>query len=261
MAAVKVRLISLIDRKLGANRTVQIVTPSEYRASRLDLLAKEKELTKARDALAKERRSLPIVEVTKPYTFTRLNADGVEETVTLSDLFEGRRQLAIYHFMLDPPSEPGCSMCSAVGDSIAPVEHLHNRSTSLVVVSRAPIDKITAYKKRMGWKFPWVSSAGSDFNYDFRATQDESVKPVEYNFASKEELDKKGQTFFTKGEQPGSSCFVRGGDGIGVEGKVYHTYSAYSRGGEPAINTFHWLDMTLLGRQDDKYNFSRKDEY
>jgi predicted dithiol-disulfide oxidoreductase (DUF899 family) len=163
--------------------------------------------------------------------------------------------------MFDPSWDAGCTMCSVLGDSIAPLEHLHNRSTSLVVVSRAPIDKITAYKKRMGWTFPWVSSAGSDFNYDFHATQDENVKPIEYNFASKDELEKKGQSFFTRGEQPGSSCFIRGGEGIGEEGKIYHTYSAYSRGDETTINPYVWLDMTLLGRQDDKYSISRKDEY
>ena len=228
----------------------------------MDHLAKEKELTRARDALCKERRNLPIVEVTKPYSFTRMTPDGgKEESVGLPDLFEGRQQLLIYHFMFDPSWEAGCSHCSLVGDSIPPLEHLNQHATSFVVVSRAPIEKIMAYKKRMGWDFPWVSSAGSDFNYDFCATQDESIRPVEYNFKGKNDLEKTGMPFFTKGEQPGQSCFIRGGNGIGEEGKIYHTYSTYSRGLEMLVNTYVWLDMTLLGRQDDKYQYRRKDEY
>jgi predicted dithiol-disulfide oxidoreductase (DUF899 family) len=227
----------------------------------LEHLVKEKELTRARDALCKERRSLPIVEITKPYSFTRTTPDGEEESVSLSDLFEGRQQLVIYHFMYDPASEAGCSNCSVVGDSISSLEHLHARSTSLVVVSRAPMEKIIAYKKRMGWTFPWVSSGESDFNYDFHATQDESVMPIEYNFKGKEELLRGGMQYFTKGEQPGHSCFIRGSNGIGEEGKIYHTYSTYARGVELVMNTYVWLDMTLLGRQDEKVQYRRKDEY
>lgn len=204
---------------------------------------------------------MPIVEVNKEYSFTRMTPDGKEETVHLSDLFEGRRQLVIYHFMFDPSWEAGCPMCSAVGDSIPPLEHLNERSISLVVVSRAPMEKITAYKKRMGWTFPWVSSGGSDFNYDFGVTQDESVRPVEYNFKGKDELGERGMVYFTKGEQPGQSSFIRGGDGIGEEGKIYHTYSAYSRGVEMVLNSYAWMDMTLLGRQDGKFDIHRKDEY
>jgi predicted dithiol-disulfide oxidoreductase (DUF899 family) len=227
----------------------------------LEHLAKEKELTYAHDSLCKERRALPITEVTKPYTFTRMTADGKEESVDLADLFEDRQQLIIYHFMFDPSWDAGCTMCSLLADAIAPPEHLHNRSTSLVVVSRAPVEKIMAYKNRMGWTFPWVSSSGSDFNYDFQATQDEKITPVEYNFNGKEELEKRGQHWFMKGEQPGTSCFIRGGNGIGEERKIYHTYSAYSRGDETALNTYVWLDMTLLGRQDDKNHIRRRDEY
>ncbi len=246
---------------LEANLIPQVVSPSEHREARLNLLTKEKELTRAHDALCKERRTLPIVEVTKPYTFTKMTDDGKEESVSLLDLFEGRQQLIIYHFMFDPSWDVGCRMCSLLADSIAPLEHLHSRSTSFVVVSRAPIEKLMAFQKRMGWNFPWVSSSGSDFNYDFQATQDEKIKPVEYNFTSKEELEKKGQQYFTQGEQPGTSCFIRGGGGVGEEGKIYHTYSAYSRGDEAALNPYVWLDMTLLGRQDDKYEFKRKNEY
>lgn len=258
MATVKVSpAIPSSERDLQPHK---VASPTAYRASRLELLAKEKQLTHAYDELCKDRRTLPVVELTKAYTFTRLTAEGTQESVTLPDLFEGRRQLIIYHFMFDPTWDGGCTSCSGLGDSIPPLEHLHARSTSLVVVSRAPIEKIAAYKERMGWGFPWVSSSGSDFNYDFHVTLDEDVAPVEYNFKGKEELEERGPEF-AKGEQPGYSCFVRGGDGIGEEGKFYHTYSTYARGGEMAMNTFVWLDMTLLGRQDDKYRFRRRDEY
>lgn len=242
------------------------MSPIEYRSARLDLLAKEKELTRARDALTAERQALPIVEVTKDYAFTAIGPNGEKTAVNLSDLFDGRPQLVIYHFMFAPDWEAGCPSCSLLGDSVPPLEHLHSRSTSFVAVSRAPIEKIEAYKKRQGWKFPWVSSHGTDFNYDFGVTQDETVRPVEYNFRSKEEMEKRGQPYFATGEQPGHSCFVKGGGNIGEEGKIYHTYSSYARGGEPIINTYTWLDMTILGRQDGKtglpgLGFKRRDEY
>ncbi|KAA8642794.1 DUF899 domain-containing protein [Aspergillus tanneri] len=242
---------------------VQVVSPAEYRAARLSLLEKEKEATRALDALAAERRQLPIVEVTKSYSFSIIcPKDGQRHDIGLSDLFFGRRQLIIYHFMFDPSWEAGCSGCTLMGDSFPPLEHLHSRSTSVVAVSRAPIEKIEKYKKRMGWTFPWVSSYGSDFNYDMHTTQDEAIRPVEYNYKAKDELP----DFLTKGEQPGSSVFYRGDGKIGEVGKIYHTYSTYARGGEHLINTFGWLDMTPLGRQDGEsghpgLGFLRKDEY
>ncbi|PGH23154.1 hypothetical protein AJ80_02786 [Polytolypa hystricis UAMH7299] len=244
---------------------IQVVSPDEYRSARLSLLAKEKEATRARDALAAERRKLPMVEVTKPYTFTGINGDTAkEQTLTLSDLFSGRRQLIIYHFMFDPSWEAGCSNCSLMGDSIPPLHHLHTRSTSFVAVSRAPIEKINAYKERMGWtSFPWVSSYNSDFNYDMHVTGDQAVRPVEYNFKNKEELERVGQGFFSRGEQPGTSVFYRGDGKVGEKGKIYHTYSTYTRGGEHLINTLSWLDMTPLGRQDGEtgLRFGQRDEY
>jgi len=245
--------------------TAKVASPTEHRSARLALLEKEKSLTRARDALAAERRALPIVEVTKPYTFTALDASGEEKTATLSDLFGTNRQLIIYHFMFSPAWDAGCSSCSLLGDHIPPLDHLASRSTAFVCVSRAPIAKIDGYKKRLGWSFPWVSSYGTDFNYDFHVTQDETVAPIEYNFESGDQLKAKGLDFFTTGEQPGHSCFVKGGNGVGEEGKVYHTYSSYARGGEAQIGTFGWLDMTFLGRQDpEKRNglgFRRRDEY
>lgn len=239
----------------------QVVPPSVYRQARLDLLAKEKEATRAQDALLEMRQRLPIVEITEDYSFTRSTPSGGKETVTLTDLFAGRRQLIVYHFMFDPSWDAGCTMCSALADSIAPLQHLNNRSTSLVLVSRAPVEKLDAFKKRMVWDFPWVSSESSDFNYAFHATQDDSVRPVEYNFLNRAELEAKGQQVFTRGEQPGTSCFIRGGQGVGKEGKIYHTYSAYSRGDQQLLNQYAFLDMTLLGRQDGEYEMKLKDEY
>lgn len=245
-----------------------MVSPSDYQPLRLSLLQAEKENTRARDALAKKRRALPVVEVTKPYTFKTESG----ETVTLEDLFAGRAQLIIYHFMFGPDWEAGCSSCSMVGDAVPDLRALNSHSTSFTAVSRAPIEKIAAYKKRMGWTFPWVSSFESSFNYDFHVTQDESVTPVLYNWKTKAEMEAAGQEFFAKGEQPGHSVFIRGGEkfaGVGEEGKVYHSYSTYGRGGEPIVNTFTWLDMTPLGRQDDVarsqnlggLGFKRHDEY
>ncbi|KIW33054.1 hypothetical protein, variant [Cladophialophora immunda] len=243
---------------------VKIVSQAEYLPLRLSLLESEKENTRARDELARQRRSLPVVEVTTPYTFT--NEDGKE--VSLVDLFDGRPQLIIYHLMFSPDWEAACASCSLLGDSVPDLRHLHGHSTTFVAVSRAPIDKIRAYKQRMGWTFPWVSSSGSSFNYDFGATQDEAVRPIQYNFKDKEEMEKRGLAHFARGEQPGHSVFVLGGPltGIGDDGKVYHSYSSYARGGEPIINTFTWLDMTLLGRQDGLsgvggLGFKRHDEY
>jgi predicted dithiol-disulfide oxidoreductase (DUF899 family) len=201
--------------------------------------------------------------VTKPYTFT---GDSGKKSLSLSDLFFGRRQLILYHFMFDPEWDAGCSSCSMMGDSIPRLEHLNARSTTFVAVSRAPIEKIAAYKKRMGWTFPWVSSYDSDFNYDMHVTEDEAVHPIEYNFKNHKELLERGQDFFARGEQPGTSVFYRGDGKIGEQGKIYHIYSSYARGGEHLVNTFSWLDMTPLGRQDGEsglpgLGFRRHDEY
>jgi len=245
--------------------TAKIATPSEHRSARIALLEKEKNLTRARDALAAERRNLPIVEVTKPYTFTALDASGKETSVTLLDLFGSNRQLIIYHFMFDPAWDAGCSSCSFFADHIPPLDHLASRDTAFLCVSRAPIAKIDAYKKRMGWTFPWVSSHGNDFNFDFHVSQDANIAPVEYNYKNEDEIKAKGLEFQLKGEMPGHSCFVKGGNGVGEEGKVYHTYSSYARGGDGLLGTYMWLDMTFLGRQDgkatDSLGFQRRDEY
>jgi predicted dithiol-disulfide oxidoreductase (DUF899 family) len=131
-------------------------------------------------------------------------------------------------------------------DSLGHLAHLHNRNTTWVAVSRAPLAKIEPFKARMGWTFPWFSSFGSDFNYDFHATQDETVRPVEYNYRNRAELEGAGQTWSLSDEQPGQSVFLREGE------TVYHTYSAYARGGDHLIGTYNWLDLTPLGRQDGR---------
>lgn len=207
---------------------------------------------RAGDALAIERQSLPLVEV-KPYTFE--TATG---TVTLKDLFEGRKQLIIYHFMFGPEDFEGCTGCSFFADHVpAHLEHLHSRDTSFACVSRTSIAKIEDFKKRMGWTFPWYSSLGSDFNYDFHATQDESVAPVLGNYMTKEELAKKNRNFEARGEQSGMSVFIM------EDGEVLHSYSQYSRAGDQFLLTYQLLDFTPLGRQDgdSKVAFPLHDKY
>src|SRR3954467_11958420 len=200
----------------------EIVTQDEWLAAREELLAKEKELTRARDALNAERRRLPMVEVTNPY-----EVEGPQGRVGLIDLFEGRKQLIVGHFMFDPSWEDGCPSCSAGADEVADgqLEHLHMRDTTLAYVSRAPLAKIERYKAKKGWTFPWYSSYGSDFNYDFHVTLDESVAPVEYHYRTPEEHRAAGTSYYLEGDQPlelpGQSHFLRDGD------RVFHTYSTF----------------------------------
>ena len=219
----------------------QVVSRDEWLAARKALLVKEKELTRARDALAALRRELPVTRVDKEYVF-----EGPDGKATLLDLFDGRRQLIIYHFMFGPDWEEGCPSCSMNMDGLGHLAHLHAKDTSWVAVSRAPLAKIEPFKARMGWTFPWVSSFGSDFNYDFHVTQDEAVRPIEYNYRDREELVRAGQNWALADELPGQSVFLREGD------SVYHTYSSYARGGDHLISTYNWLDLTPLGRQDGR---------
>jgi predicted dithiol-disulfide oxidoreductase (DUF899 family) len=224
----------------------QIVPRDEWLNARKALLAKEKELTRTRDALNAERRRLPMVRIEKDYAF-----QGPQGRATLLDLFDGRRQLIVQHFMFDPRWEDGCSSCSAGADEISPglIKHLHTRDTSLAVVSRAPLAKIEPYKARRGWTFPWYSSYGSDFNYDFHVTLDESVAPVVYNYRTRAEHAQAGTSFYVEGEAPiecpGHSCFLRDGDSI------FHTYSMYARGAEMLGGSYYHLDLTALGRQEE----------
>ena len=192
-----------------------VVTREEWDAARAQLLEHEKEVTLARDRLTAERRELPMVRIEKDYVF-----EGPDGPATLLDLFDGRKQLIVYHFMFHPDWDEGCDGCSFLVDSIPHLAHLHAANTSLVVVARAPLAKTEPFRERMGWDVPWYSSFGSDFNEDFGVT-------------------------FNDMEQPGTSVFLR------EEQTVYHTYSTFARGGEILLNTFNFLDLTPLGRQEE----------
>ena len=224
----------------------QVVSRDKWLAARKELLAREKELTRQRDELNAERRKLPMVRIEREYVF-----DGPDGKASLLDLFEGRRQLIVGHFMFSPEWDEGCPSCSAGADEISNglLKHLHARDTTFVYVSRAPLAKLEAYKASKGWTFPWYSSYGSDFNYDFRVTLDESVAPIEYNYRTKAEHEQAGTSYYLEGEQPieapGRSCFLREGD------SVFHTYSVYARGLETVGGSYYCLDETALGRQED----------
>lgn len=211
------------------------VTREEWLQARKALLAKEKSFTRERDALSAARRALPRLKVEKRYVF-----EGPDGHRALADLFEGKRQLLIYHFMFDPRWDEGCKSCSYVADHFdGTLAHLAARDTSFAVVSRAPLAKLEAFKQRMGWKFRWFSSSGSDFNHDFHVSfRDEDVASnlVEYNYA---------QRPFPLAEAPGLSVFLREGDAL------FHTYSTYERGLDLLITTYNLLDLTPLGRQEE----------
>jgi len=186
----------------------KVTSPEKWRSARIELLAEEKEMTRARDALSTKRRELPMVEIDEDYVF-----EGPGGNASLLDLFEGRLQLIVGHFMFDPSWDDGCSSCSAGADEVSDglLEHLHARDTSFTYVSRAPLAKIEDYKARKGWTFSWYSSYGSDFNYDFHVTMDESVAPIEYNYRTAEDHKRAGTAYYFAGEQPseqpGTSCF------------------------------------------------------
>jgi predicted dithiol-disulfide oxidoreductase (DUF899 family) len=200
-----------------------IVSPSEWENAREKLLLKEKEATRSRDSLAAERRRLPMVEIDKDYVF-----EGPDGNASLLDLFEGRRQLILYHFMFGPSQDAGCDGCSMVVDNVGHLAHLHARDTSFALVSRAPLAKIEPYKERMGWTVPWYSSFNSGFNVDFGVSP-ESPRPTEYQ----------------DGESFGLSVFFRDGD------SVYRTYFTAGRGVEALGSNWTFLDLTPLGRQED----------
>ncbi|PTB43114.1 uncharacterized protein TrAFT101_001671 [Trichoderma asperellum] len=223
----------------------------EWLAARKTLLEKEKEYTHQGDILAAERRELPMVKIDKEYVF---HGPG-NKSLSLSDLFDGQEQLIVYHFMFDPKDDRGCPGCTHMGESLPDVRHLKSKDTNLVAISRAPIDKIEAYKKLAGWKFPWYSSGDSDFNYDFHASLDEAVAPKEYNFEALKETDARFKPSF-KGDIPGFSVFLK------KDGNVYHTYSTFMRGGEKVQPTLTLLDMTPLGRRlVSPGDFKLREEY
>ncbi len=216
--------------------TPKIASRAEWLAARKELLAKEKELTHLRDSLAAQRRELPWLKIEKDYTF-----DTPAGKRTLSQLFDGRSQLIVYHFMLGPEWEAGCPSCSLATDSLNPLgTHIRHRDANLVLISRAPLAKIEAFKKRMGWNLPWASSYGTDFNFDFGVSFDkEKLAPEEknYNF---------GTVAFNVDEAPGLSVFAKD-----AAGNVFHTYSTYGRGLDPLLGVYHLIDLTPKGRDED----------
>jgi predicted dithiol-disulfide oxidoreductase (DUF899 family) len=192
-----------------------IATRDEWLAARKTLLAHEKEVTKHYDRVSAERRRLPMVKLEKTYTF-----DGPEGKRSLLDLFDGHHQLIVYHFMFDPAWENGCDGCTGFVNELADLSMLPARDTQFVLISRAPLEKLQAYKGRKGWERPWYSSFGSDFNYDFQVTTD-------------------------TGETHGLSVFFR------IDDDVFHTYSTYNRGTESLTDSYRLLDVTPYGRQED----------
>lgn len=212
-----------------------VVSRDEWLAARKQHLLKEKELTRLRDQLSAQRRRLPWVKVAKAYAF-----DGRNGRQSLADLFEGRSQLIVYHFMFGPGWEEGCPSCSFLADHIdGSVAHLAQGDVTLMAISRAPWPEIEAFKKRMGWRFKWVSSYGSDFNFDYHVsfTKDEMAKgKVYYNYAMRE---------FGSEEAPGTSVFYKDGTGA-----IFHTYSSYARGLDMLVGAYNYLDLVPKGRDE-----------
>jgi predicted dithiol-disulfide oxidoreductase (DUF899 family) len=250
-------------------------THEEWLAARLKLLEAEKELTRRSDELAQQRQELPWVPIDKDYRF-----ETDEGSASLADLFRGRSQLLIYHFMFGPDYKAGCPACSSIADGFdGIVVHLANHDVTLSAISRAPLAKLLAYKQRMGWSFPWASSFGSDFNFDFNAslTEEQQREGAEYNYRREkpfktsgiaDSLTKRGEepvgenagttgtdvATYTR-ERPGMSAFVL------EDGIVYHTYSAYSRGLDVLWSMYQWLDRAPKGRNEKSSWMRRHDEY
>jgi predicted dithiol-disulfide oxidoreductase (DUF899 family) len=229
----------------------RIVSQEEWTAARKAHLAEEKAFTKARDALRKKRYELPWVRVDKNYVF-----DGPNGKQTLADLFGGKSQLIVYHFMLGPGWEAGCPSCSYLADHFdGAAIHLAQRDVSFVVISRAPFPEIEKYQRRMGWKFKWVSSFGSDFNHDYQVSQSAEEKAkgkAYYNYET---------TTFPSEERPGASVFYKNDTG-----ELFHTYSTYGRGLDTFVGAYHLLDIAPKGSDEDGLKFSmawvrRHDEY
>ena len=219
----------------------RVVSQAEWLTARKELLKKEKELTRQKDAVSAERRELPWVRVEKEYAF-----DGPTGRTTLGDLFEGRSQLIVYHFMFGPDWQEGCPSCSFNMDHTdGAIVHLEQRDVSFAAISRAPLAKIEAFKKRMGWRFNWVSSNQNEFNRDYHVsfTKEEMAKgKVDYNY---------DMTQFPSEEAPGVSVFYKD-----KNGEIFHTYSAYARGTESTIGAYNYLDLAPKGRDEDALPFT-----
>jgi predicted dithiol-disulfide oxidoreductase (DUF899 family) len=227
----------------------KVVSEAEWLKARKKLLAKEKKFTRMQDELCLERRSLPWVKVTKDYVF-----DGPRGKETLADLFEGRSQLVIYHFMFGPDNEAGCPHCSLRADGFNGINvHLNHRDVTMIAVSRAPYKKLAAYKKRMGWTFKWVSSGNTDFNFDYRVAftpEEMAEKKAFFNYAMQDPgpPDREGHSVFFRDKR----------------GEVFHSYSCYARGNDMLNIHYHYLDMVPKGRDENgrgPYWVRRRDEY
>lgn len=259
-----------IDEQTGKPK---VVSREEWLEARLDLLNDEKKLTRLSDEVARKRQQLPWVRIDKEYIF-----DTTKGKIALADLFEGRSQLLVYHFMFGPDFQGGCPSCSAIADGFnGIITHLANHDVMLSAVSRAPLEKLQAYASRLGWTFPWASSYNSDFNFDFNVsfTEEQQREGIVYNYyreAGFQAVEKSAEmpspdgaslaaslagtdvSTFTR-ERPGFSAFIMEG------GEVYHTYSAYSRGLDVLWNAYQWLDRAPKGRNEINYWWRRDDEY
>ena len=228
----------------------RVVSEAEWLVARKDLLTREKEFTRLRDEMSRHRRELPWVKVEKEYVF-----DGPDGKKTLADLFEGRSQLIVYHFMFGPGWEEGCKSCSYLADHFDGANwHLPHRDVTFVIVSRAPLPELQPFKKRMGWRFKWVSSYGSDFNFDYHVSftkEEEKKNEVYHNYGTRE---------FISDELPGLSVFYKD-----ENGDVFHTYSTYARGLDILVGAYNFLDLVPTGRDENPEStmdwVRRHDEY
>lgn len=261
---------------LGGIENRKVVSQKEWLAARLQLLQAEKELTRRSDAVARQRQELPWVRLDKEYHF-----DTDEGKSSLAGLFKGRSQLLIYHFMFGPDYVAGCPNCSAIADGFNGFAvHLANHDVMLWAVSRAPLAKLQAYKQRMGWSFPWASSQGSDFNYDFSASHTEEAQrsgTVEYNYQKSGVSSRDNEIADAQAVPEGAkrlaasagvdwTTYIRETPGMSAfayeDGVVYHTYSAYARGLDALWGAYQWLDRAPRGRNEENgFWFRRRDEY
>jgi predicted dithiol-disulfide oxidoreductase (DUF899 family) len=241
----------LEPRTIASEANPKVVSEAEWLVARRDLLTREKELTRLRDEVSRHRRELPWVKVDKKYVF-----DGPDGKETLADLFENRSQLIVYHFMFGPDWEEGCKSCSYLADHFDGANwHLPHRDVSFAVISRAPLPKLEAYKKRLAWRFKWLSSYGNDFNFDYHvsATEEEKTKrKMFYNYRTDELIGD---------EMPGLSVFYKD-----ENGDVFHTYSTYGRGLDILVGAYNFLDLAPKGRDEDHLDFTmdwvrRHDQY
>jgi predicted dithiol-disulfide oxidoreductase (DUF899 family) len=247
-------------------------TRDEWLRARVELLQAEKELTRRGDEVARQRQALPWVRIDKPYQF-----DTDDGKASLTDLFRGRSQLIVYHFMFGPDYAAGCPACSAIADGFNGVTtHLANHDVMLWAVSRAPLAKLQAYKQRLGWTFPWASSFGSDFNFDFSVgftERQQRSEGIDYNYQHEPPLERRetpanpesGSAVFARMSGTDEATFTRERPGMSAfaleDGVLYHTYSAYARGLDAVWGMYQWLDRAPLGRNESGLWFRRRDEY